>query len=35
VGYRVIVEALHSTGALRFVGQVLDKLSEWPPTLET
>ena len=27
----MIVEALHSTGALRFVGQVLDKLSEWPP----
>jgi arsenical pump membrane protein len=29
-GLFVIVEALHSTGALRFVGQVLNKLSEWP-----
>jgi len=30
-GLFVIVEALYSTGALRFVGQVLNKLSEWPP----
>jgi Na+/H+ antiporter NhaD/arsenite permease-like protein len=30
-GLFLIVEALDSTGGLRVVGHVLDKLTEWPP----